>query len=331
MANANTLSILLKLSGTRGLIIGKDERAEKWARYAAAQEAEIRLIHPKPSESFLAEQAALKCVHLFQRDFEEEDLKDRDWLITSLPDPDACDVISRLSKRYRVWSAFLCFPEMGSFVLPRAFTFDSGQILVSWGSADPFASEEITKTWLRFLPPDFFHAFRLLRSIEERLYERIPNAKHHARVLASLQESHFFKLTGTGRWDDAAVLAEKVIQSYALNPERRHRVSPRVGVDLEIQFCAELQHHTGKIFNLSRDGAFIATPVVFPRLTHITSVQFALPTRDVISNAEGFVVWENSPLHPRVPIYPPGFALMFESLSQENLNAIEQHVLSQLK
>lgn len=331
MASANTLSILLKLSGSCGLIIGKDEIAENWARYAASQEADIRLVHPKPSESFLADQAAMRRVRLFQRDFEEEDFKDRDWLITSLRDPDACDVISRLSKRYRVWSAFLCFPELGSFVLPRAFAFDSGQILMSWGTADPFASAEITKTWHRFLPPDFFRAFRLLRSIEERLYERIPNVEYHSRVLASLFESHFSKLTGTGRWDEAAALAEKVIQSYALNPERRHRVSPRVGVDLEVQFCAELQHHSGKIFNLSRDGAFIATPVVFPRLTHITSVQFTLPTRDVISNAEGFVVWENPSLHPRVPIYPTGFALMFESLNQDNLNAIEQHVLSQLK
>lgn len=326
-----TLSVLIKLPGTRGLIVGDEGLTESWALFAASQDAEVRFIHPQPSESILKQQATLPDLHWAGTRFHESDLESCDWLVVTLSDRQACEDISEAARNHRVWSAFLHFPELGSMVIPLIFDFDSVQLVFPLGAADPQIAETLSRSWQRLLPPDFARAIQLFKSIEKKLESQIKEKKYRAKIFNSLLSSHFSVLIEAGRWNAAEELADKVLQSYAPNPEKRQRVSARVGVQLHLDFHAEGGIYRGKVFNLSRDGAFIATQDIFPKLTHITGIDFELPSGERVTHAEGFVVWENTGLEPRAPIYPPGFAVMFDSLSQENLQAIERYVQSQLK
>lgn len=326
-----TLSVFMKLSGSRCVVVGDNELAENWAISAISQNAEVRLIHPQPSPSLLKQQSTLHQLQWTAAKFSESDLQDCDWLVVTLSDREICESISQAARKYHVWSAFLHFPELGSLILPLVFDFDSIQLLLPLGAADPQIAEKISKSWQRFLPPDFARAIQLLKAVEKKVESQIKDRKYRPRVFDTLFSSHFSELICAGRWNAAEQLADKVIQSYAPNPEKRQRVSQRVGVQTRVDFLVAGSPHQGKLFNLSRDGAFIATAHLFPKLTHITRINFQLPSGESISNAEGFVVWENADKEPRAPMYPPGIAIMFDSLSETNLQAIERYVQSQLK
>ncbi|MBZ5553150.1 MAG: PilZ domain-containing protein [Acidobacteriia bacterium] len=331
MTNADALSILLKLEGSHVVVLGEDVEAEEWACHAAELGAEVRLVSPHPSDSFPPSRPGRDKITVVRRGFDDVDLRACDWVIVSLRDYDTCQLIARVARQHRAGCAFTHFPELGSLVIPRTFDFDSFQVLLPTTPGDPQFSRKISQAGRRFLPPEFSRVLHLLSSFEKKVLEQIEDPAHHSRVLDSLLDSSFPELAQAGRWEDAEALAEKVIHSYAQNHDRSQRASPRVGAHFTVQYRAENQPHHGTIFNLSRDGAFIATPEPLPKLTRITSLEFTLPSNEVIRNAEGFVVWENTPDQPRTPIYPPGFALMFESLSRDSLTAIEQYVLEQLK
>lgn len=326
-----TLSVLFKLPGTRGLIVGDDGLTESWALFAASQDAEVRFIHPQPSESILKQQSTLPDLRWARTRFHESDLEGCDWLVVTLSDRQVCEGISEVARKNRVLSAFLHFPELGSMVIPLVFDFDSVQLVLPLGAADPQVAEKLARSWQQFLPPDFARAIQLFKSIEKKLELQFKDKKYRPKIFDSLLASHFSVLIGAGRWNAAEELADKILQSYAPNPEKRQRVSARVGVQLLVNFQAEGGSYHGKVFNLSRDGAFIATQDIFPKLTHITGIDFKLPSGESVTHADGFVVWENTGQEPRAPIYPPGFAIMFDSLSQDNLQAIERYVQSQLK
>ena len=330
MASNKSLSLLLRLAGTRCTVIGDDALAEQWARFVCEQGAKTNLIHPSPSQSILNEASSPNGLKVASRQFAEEDVQDCDWMIVTLSDRESCEMIAGLAQQHHVWAAFLRFPDLGAWVIPQAFSFESFQILLPVGTPDPQLHERLSRAWRRFLPADFSRAVQLLHSIEKRVNDVVPDRRHRTRVFDSLFESHFAELLAEGRWQSAKELAEKVVQSFAEDPARRQRVSPRIGVQLHVTFSAGGHSFSGKLFNLSRDGAFIATKHLLPRLTHVTSITFTLPTGEIIHNAEGFVVWENSPLEPRAPIYPSGFALMFDSLSSDHLKAIESYVQGQL-
>lgn len=329
--HTKTLTVLLKISGSHGVIVGDDALAENWARFTSGQGAEIHLFHKKPSDRFRKELPKLKGIRLLDYELWQKDIQSYDWLLVSLTDHHACETVAQAARHAHVGCAVLHYPELGSFVLPRVFDFESIRVVLPLGTADPQVSEKISRGWHRFLPPDFAQGLQLLKTIEKKVEEQILDRKYRPRIFDSLFNSHFSELLCAGRWNAAEILAHKLIQSYVGDPERRHRVSPRVGVQLAVEFYADGRPHTGKIFNLSRDGAFIATKSIFSKLTHITSISFSLPSGEIIKDAEGFVVWENQTTEPRVPIYPPGFALMFESLPEASVLAIEKYVQSQLK
>ncbi|MGB7621400.1 MAG: NAD(P)-dependent oxidoreductase [Terriglobia bacterium] len=331
MANAETLTILLKLTGSRVVVIGEDTLAEDWACYVAELGAEVHLIAPRPSETFPPASPRARKIHVVRRGFEDDDLRDCDLLIVLLQDFDACKSIARTAQQYRVSSAFPCSPGLGTIVIPRTYDFDFFQILLPRNSQDPPFNKTMSRDRGRSFSSDFSRALQLLNSFSNKVREHIEDTTHHSRVLNSLFDSSFPELILTGQWEDAEALSTKVILSYAQNQDRKQRFSPRVGVNLEVQFTAQDQPHSGRIFNLSRDGAFIATQNTFPKLTPITALRFTLPTKELICDAEGVVVWENSTVRPQAPIYPSGFALMFESLTPNNLTTIERYVLSQLK
>ena len=331
MSNADALSIMVKLSGSHVVIIGEDALAEAWACHAAELGAEVRLFSPRTRDSFPPLQLGQNKITVVRRGFEEGDLQGCDWVIVSLREYETCNVIARLARQYRAGCAFTHFPDLGSLVIPRTFDFNFFQVLLPGTPGDPQFSKKVSQAGSRFLPHEFYRVLQLLNTFEKNLCEQVEDRTQHSRVLDSLFDSSFPELARAGRWEDAEALAERVVQSYAQNRDRRLRASPRVGANFEVQFQAENRTHRGTIFNLSRDGAFIATPAPLPKLTRITSLEFTLPSNKVIRNAEGFVVWENTPDHPKAPIYPSGFALMFESLSRDSLTAIEQYVLEQLK
>ncbi|MBZ5536822.1 MAG: PilZ domain-containing protein [Acidobacteriia bacterium] len=331
MTSPDAISILLKLAGSHVVVIGEDVCAEEWACQAAELGAEVHLISPQPSDSVFPARPGRDKITFVRRRFEEGDLQACDWVIVSLQDYDTCKAIARVAREHRAGCAFTHFPELGSLVIPRTLDFDSFQVLFPDAPGDPQFNKTMSRAGRRFLPPEFPRVLQLLLAFDKKMREQIEDRTHHSRVLESLFDSSFPELARAGRWEDAEALAERVLQSYTQNQERRQRASPRVGANFEVQFRVENQSYRGTIFNLSRDGAFIATPEPHPKLTRITSLEFTLPSNEVIRNAEGFVVWENALDHPRTPIYPPGFALMFESLSRESLTAIEQYVLEQLK
>jgi siroheme synthase (precorrin-2 oxidase/ferrochelatase) len=331
VASAEALSILLKVAHSQILIIGEDVRAEEWACYVAELGAEVRLIAPRPSESFPLETPSMNSITVVRRPFEEEDLLTCDWLVVTFKDYDACKSIAQKAQRLHLNCAFPCFPELGNFVIPRTYDFESFQILLPHNPGDPQLNKRMSLGGVRCLSTDFSRTLQLINSFETKMREEIEDRGQHSRVLESLFDSSFPELVRAGRWEDAEVLSSKLLLSYAQDHNRKQRASPRVGVILEVQYTAENQSLRGKIFNLSRDGAFIATSNTLPKLTHITAIEFTLPTQEVIRNAEGVVVWENSTDQPRAPLYPSGFAVMFESLTHESLHTIEQYVLSQLK
>jgi siroheme synthase (precorrin-2 oxidase/ferrochelatase) len=324
-------AVMLKLEDSHVVVIGEDVCAEEWACHAAELGAKVHLISPRPSNGFPPPAPGRHEITVVRRGFEEGDTQTCDWAIVSLRDYDTCKVIAQEARRHRAASAFTHFPELGSLVIPRTIDLDSFQVLLPGNPGDPQFSKKMSEAGHRFLPPEFSRSLQLLNSFEKKVREQVEDHSQHSRVIDSLFDSSYPELARAGRWEEADALANQVVQSYIQNRNRRQRASPRVNVDFEVQFRAENQSYRGTIFNLSRDGAFIATPEPLPKLTRITSLEFTLPSNDVIRNVEGFVVWENTLDQPRAPIYPPGFALMFESLSRDSLTAIEQYVLRKLK
>jgi siroheme synthase-like protein len=326
-----TISLLMKLQSTHGIVVGQDALAEDWARFAASQEATVDLLHPAPSDQFQKEASEQSRLRWLPRDLTPEGLQACDWLIVTSTDRALCETVSRLAHENHVWHAVIHFPELGNLLVPRVFNLDAMQIVLPLGTSRPPKAETISRSWRRFLPPDFSRALEVFKSIEKKVEEQIHERKFRPRVFDSLFDSHLSELICAGQWEAAEALTAKVLQSYSQNPERRQRISPRIGVQLAVHFQVEGHQHSGKLFNLSRDGAFIATKSVLPKLTHVTAIEFVLPSGSTIAKAEGFVVWENAAFDPRVPIYPPGIALMFDSLPPESVSAIEQYVKSQLK
>lgn len=311
--------------------MGADAAAPIWARLAAEQGAAVRWIVEATADSSQQKTPRIKGVEWLPKVFEEADLHDCEWLLVTLADPDRCKAIAQIARRTRVWSSFLHFPDWGQFTVPWALNFETLKILLPGRESDPKIAEKISQAWSRLLPAEFSRALQLLRSVENKIEEQVKDRKFWPRVFDSLFRSPFSELVCAARWETAEALAGKLIQSYSHNPERRQRISPRVGVNISVHFRVGNHPYSGKIFNLSRDGAFIATKDIFSELTYLTAIKFTLPDGEQIHDAEGFVVWKNSLENPRAPIYPPGFGLMFDSLSEGNLLAIEKFVQSQLR
>ncbi len=315
----------------RCAVVGGDQLAETWAEHLARQGAMTQLFHPRPSDAFLKSAPQFGKLSVSPRDFEEADFKECDWMIVTTEDRAACERLSRWAKSHHVWCALLHFPELGSLAIPQAVSFDTFQMLLPFGPANPRIHDRLSNALQKFLPADFSRAVELLQSVEKQVNAQTGDRRQRARILDALLGSHFPELIANSRWESAQELANKVLQSFSGDPSRRQRVSPRVGVQLNVSFFGDGRTQTGKIFNLSRDGVFIATKNILPKLTHVTAIEFILPNGQHVRDAEGFVVWENLPLQPRAPMYPPGFALMFDSLSTENLSGIEEFVRSQLR
>ncbi len=331
MSESKTLPLLFKVAGERCTIVGHDSLAEDWAVYLSKNGLETHLIHPSPQEGELKDRSQPALLKLSRREFETRDIEDCGWLLVTYSEYKRCEELSQLARRRHVWAAFLRYPELGNVVLPQTFDLASLQVLFPLATPSPKIHERLSKAWRHFLPLEFSKMLELVHSVERRMTDQIPDRQNRIRAIDSLMESHFAELIGQARWEGARQLAEKVIQSYAENPARRSRISPRIGVQTSVTFESTGHPYSGKLFNLSRDGAFIATKSIFPKLTHVTSIEFVLPNNVRIKGAEGFVVWDNQPVDPRAPIFPPGFALMFDSLSAENLTHIEDYVRSQLK
>ncbi len=331
VVHTRTLSVFLKLKGTQGTVVGEDLLAENWARFAASREATVKFYHPKPSEQFLKERDDLNQLEWLAGAPTDIDLSSCDWLVVCLSDFRRCESLAKLASSHRLACAFLHFPELGTFIVPRVYGLDSLQVLLPLSSTDPPMEPAYSDGLHGLLPSDYSQALQLLQSIERKLVAQFKDVKHRAAIFDSLLNSHFSRLIYEGRWGAAETLADKVLDSYRENPERRQRVSPRIKLELIVYFQVNRQLRVGKLFNLSRDGVFIATRETVPKLTHITHIDFTLPTGASVSHAEGFVVWENSPFRPVAPIYPPGFAIMFDSMTDQNLQAIEQYVQSQLE
>ncbi|MDD5542732.1 MAG: NAD(P)-dependent oxidoreductase [Acidobacteriia bacterium] len=326
-----TISVLIKPTGRHCVVVGDDASAEEWAQFLIAHDAHVRLVHPQVSEALKKDTPSQAHLEVLARGFLPEDLADCDLLIVCLSDETSCETIAKSAGKEQGWRTFTHFPEKGNVFLPQVLGLESLQLLLPFSAAAPPSTEKISRSWHRFLPEDFIRLVQFFKKMEKKVEAVVLDRRYRGKVFDTLFESHLSQLLCDGKWEAAEALVDKVLQSFAQNPARRQRISPRVGAQFHIQFFAQEAAHTAKIFNLSRDGVFIATRSSLPKLTHVTHIKFSLPHGLEIKDAEGFVVWENSMLNPQVPIYPPGFAVMFDSLSPENVAAIDRYVESQLK
>ena len=109
------------------------------------------------------------------------------------------------------------------------------------------------------------------------------------------------------------------------NKERRYQ---RTGCDLDAQFLYRDKWRPAKLITLSGGGAFVACS---PRLkpNQVIFLEFGLEGGEVAAISR--VVWHTGHNGDRHRIYPPGFAVEFESMDSRDRALVNRFVIKSLR
>lgn len=102
------------------------------------------------------------------------------------------------------------------------------------------------------------------------------------------------------------------------------RVSPRLGIQLPVDFQVLKEFSGGTSFDISSRGMFLQTTQVLPS-GQMLLVRFTLPGVDHTFKAVGQVVW-SSPTDSRG--HPAGMGIQFLDMSEDERSAIEQYIVN---
>lgn len=150
-------------------------------------------------------------------------------------------------------------------------------------------------------------------------------------------------VTHGGREVDLERCREAGCDAIVLKPINRHqflstamkflniteRLSPRVGIRMEVQYGADPQKMlTDYSVNISAGGLFIETNDPLPADTDLT-LRFTLPNSGEIIECKGRVAWINHPEKIIKPTLAPGLGVQFTDLSIDQMTVLREYIQTQ--
>jgi uncharacterized protein (TIGR02266 family) len=170
-------------------------------------------------------------------------------------------------------------------------------------------------------PVWMFPSFRLVmlrRTLPHELH-RLADLCDGTRMMPQLLEA-----SSLDEWGTLSLLARFLKLGMLEHAHTPKRVSPRLAIQVPVDFQVLEEFTVGTSLNISPRGIFVRTAEVLPAEQPL-QVRFALPGLDHTFEAAGRVVW-SSPTDSAEG-HPAGMGIQFLDMSEDEQAAMEQYIV----